>query len=114
MNDLATQKCSPAKADAPHVTHEEVAAFLEQLPGWQVTKEEDLNKLRKTFFFKQYKDAVAFVERVAASADAHEHHPVIVLEWGRVTISWWTHVLKGLHINDFIMAAKTNALEQAK
>ena len=110
MSDLASQKCTPAKADAPHVTHDEVTAYLEQIPGWQVTKEEDLNKLRKTYFFKAYKDAVGFVDRVAAVADEQDHHPVIVLEWGRVTVTWWTHVLRGLHVNDFIMAAKTEAL----
>src|SRR5688572_28513693 len=107
MADLAKMTCKPAKSGAEHVTHEEVTEYLLTLPGWQVTKEEEINKLRKTYFFKKYPDAVSFVDRVAEEAEEQQHHPVIVLEWGRVTVTWWTHVLEGLHINDFIMAAKT-------
>lgn len=107
---LASTKISPAKADSPQPTHEEVTEYLKELPGWQTTKEEDISKLRKTYFFKEYKQAVEFVNRLAAEADKHDHHPLIVLEWGRVTVSWWTHVLRGLHLNDFIMAAHTERL----
>ena len=113
MTELASMKCEPASVDSEQPTHEQVVEYLKSLPGWQVTKEEDISKLRKTYFFKQYKDAVSFVNRVAAEADAQDHHPLIVLEWGRVTISWWTHVLRGLHLNDFILAAKMDPLEKA-
>jgi 4a-hydroxytetrahydrobiopterin dehydratase len=67
-------------------------------------------RLQRVFKFKDYAQAVQFTNQVAAIAEEENHHPLIVLEWGKVTVQWWTHVVRGLHKNDFIMAAKTNAL----
>jgi 4a-hydroxytetrahydrobiopterin dehydratase len=65
-------------------------------------------RLQRAFKFKNYAQSVEFANKIAAIAEEEDHHPLIVLEWGRVTIQWWTHVVKGLHKNDFIMAAKTD------
>ena len=111
MAQLAQTKCEACRADSPHVTHDEVKEFLKETPGWQITKEEDINRLVKTYFFKDWKESQAFANRVGDMADAEGHHPSITIEWGRVTIRWWTHKIAGLHKNDFIMAAKTDTVE---
>jgi 4a-hydroxytetrahydrobiopterin dehydratase len=69
-----------------------------------------IKRLERLFKFKDYAEAVAFTNKIAAIAEEEDHHPRIVLEWGRVTVQWWTHVVKGLHRNDFIMAAKTDEM----
>jgi 4a-hydroxytetrahydrobiopterin dehydratase len=110
MTKLAEAKCEACRTDAPHVTHDEVVEFLKETPGWQVTKEEDVNKLVKTYFFKNWEESQAFANRVGDMADTEGHHPSITTEWGRVTIRWWTHKIAGLHKNDFIMAARCETL----
>jgi 4a-hydroxytetrahydrobiopterin dehydratase len=69
-----------------------------------------IKRLERLFKFKDYAEAVAFTNKIAAIAEEEDHHPRIVLEWGRVTVQWWTHVVKGLHRNDFIMAAKSDEM----
>ena len=72
--------------------------------------EKTLNKIQKIFSFKSYKDSVDFSNKVACLADDEDHHPQIILEWGKVTVIWWSHKIEGLHKNDFICAAKTDKL----
>ncbi len=110
MSELAKAKCEACRADSPHVTHDEVIEYMKQAPGWQITKEEDINRLVKTYVFKNWKESQAFANRVGDLAEAEGHHPAITIEWGRVTIRWWTHKIAGLHKNDFIMAAKCETL----
>lgn len=69
-----------------------------------------VKRLSRNFSFKDFKQAIKFVNEVANIAESENHHPQIVCEWGRVTVDWWTHKIKGLHQNDFIMAAKTDAI----
>jgi len=64
-------------------------------------------RLEKAFQFKDFRQALAFTNRIAQLANEADHHPAILTEWGKVTVTWWTHKIKGLHKNDFIMAAKT-------
>jgi 4a-hydroxytetrahydrobiopterin dehydratase len=68
-------------------------------------------RLERTFRFATYPEALAFTQRVGELADSEGHHPVIVTEARRVRVSWWTHAIKGLHRNDFIMAAKSDAIQ---
>jgi 4a-hydroxytetrahydrobiopterin dehydratase len=110
MTTLAKEKCEACRADSPHVTHEEVVEYLKQAPGWQIAKEDDINRLIKTYFFKDWDSGMAFTVKVGEIAEAEGHHPSITTEWGRVTVRWWTHKIKGLHKNDFIMAVKTETL----
>ena len=72
------------------------------------SKEKELKKLKKEFSFSNYSDSIAFTNKVADMADQEDHHPQIILEWGKVTVIWWSHKIKGLHKNDFICAAKTD------
>ena len=73
-------------------------------------EQDGILRLQRVFKFKNYSQALEFTNKIAAIAEQEDHHPLIVLEWGRVTVQWWTHVVKGLHKNDFIMAAKTDEL----
>ena len=66
--------------------------------------------LERSFKFKNFSQALEFANKVGAAAEEEDHHPLIVTEWGRVTLQWWTHTIGGLHKNDFIMAAKTDEI----
>ena len=109
MNDLSSQSCEACQIDAPKVTQDQIQVLLSEINGW-VLIEEPINKIQKIFSFKSYKDSVNFSNKVASLADDEDHHPQIVLEWGKVTVIWWSHKIEGLHKNDFICAAKTDKL----
>jgi 4a-hydroxytetrahydrobiopterin dehydratase len=107
---LAEKNCAACRAGAPLATPEEIAQYLPQLPGWTITVVAGIKRLEKTFQFKNFEQALKFTNQVGAIAEQANHHPAIVTEWGRVTVSWWTHKIAGLHVNDFIMAAKTDRI----
>ncbi len=113
MSKLAQQQCEACRADSPQAAAEEVNEYLKQAPGWQVIKDDDVSKLTKTYFFKDWSEALAFTNEVGGLAEQEGHHPAIVTEWGRVTVNWWTHKIRGLHKNDFIMAAKCEDLARS-
>jgi 4a-hydroxytetrahydrobiopterin dehydratase len=69
-----------------------------------------VKRLRRSFAFEDFAQALAFATRVGAAAEQEGHHPALLIEWGRVTVDWWTHAIGGLHRNDFVMAAKTDEL----
>jgi 4a-hydroxytetrahydrobiopterin dehydratase len=108
MNDLAGMRCARVRRGDPPASEEEIKAGLAQLPGWSVIEQGGIRKLEKSFKFKDFREALAFTNEVGALAEEQDHHPLIVTEWGRVTVQWWTHVVGGLHLNDLIMAAKTD------
>jgi 4a-hydroxytetrahydrobiopterin dehydratase len=108
MNDFAAGKCIPCRSGEPPLTETEIAELRSRIPEWQVLIRDGIPQLQRVFKFKNYAQSVEFANKIAAIAEEEDHHPLIVLEWGRVTIQWWTHVVKGLHKNDFIMAAKTD------
>jgi 4a-hydroxytetrahydrobiopterin dehydratase len=110
MNELAQLHCSPIEANTPRLNEREVSEFTVKLPGWQTYVKDGELRLEKNFKFENFSQAVAFTDRVAQIANAEDHHPAILTEWGKVTVTWWTHKIKGLHQNDFIMAAKTEQL----
>lgn len=109
MNDLSSQSCEACQIDAPKVPQDQIQILLSEINGW-ILIEEPINKIQKIFSFKSYKDSVDFSNKVASLADDEDHHPQIVLEWGKVTVIWWSHKIEGLHKNDFICAAKTDKL----
>lgn len=110
MNELAQLHCSQVAANTPALTERELDQFKAQLPGWDTHTVRGEPRLQKAFQFKDFREAVAFTNRVAELANEEDHHPAILTEWGRVTVAWWTHKIKGLHKNDFIMAAKTDQI----
>ena len=108
MNSLADEQIVLSrKGDSP-LNESESADLLLQLQDWELINENDCDRLTKSFSLSDYESAVALTRKIAAIAEQINHHPVIVLEWGKVTVTWWTHVIGGLHRNDFIMAAKSD------
>jgi 4a-hydroxytetrahydrobiopterin dehydratase len=110
MASLADSSCAACRASAPPATRAEIAQYLPQLPGWQITVVDGVERLEKSYKFKNFTQALRFTNRVGTIAEEQDHHPAILTEWGRVTVSWWTHRIGGLHVNDFIMAAKTERI----
>tara|TARA_Y100000590_G_scaffold419602_1_gene521480 strand:+ start:258 stop:596 length:339 start_codon:yes stop_codon:yes gene_type:complete len=110
MSSLTSQKCVACKADAPKVTDDELVEFIKEIPDWEPITEDSILKLRRVFNFDDYAQAVHFSNQVANLAEEEDHHPAILLEWGKVQVTWWTHKILGLHKNDFIAAAKTDRL----
>ena len=108
--ELAQQKCVACRRDAPTVTDAEVAELQPQIPDWELVEIDGVNRLRRVFAFDDFAQALKFTDDVGAVAEEEGHHPALLTEWGRVTVSWWTHKIRGLHRNDFIMAAKTDEL----
>ena len=111
MIDLASSSCEACRIDAPKVSDDEASLLIKEIEGWDVI-DEGVKKLKKEFSFSNYSDSVDFSNKVADMADKEDHHPQIILEWGKVTVIWWSHKIKGLHKNDFICAAKTNKISK--
>jgi 4a-hydroxytetrahydrobiopterin dehydratase len=92
------------------VTEAEIAELQPQIPAWTLVDQEDVPRLERSYRFKDFAQALAFTNKVGALAEQEGHHPAILTEYGKVAVSWWTHAIRALHRNDFIMAAKTDQL----
>jgi 4a-hydroxytetrahydrobiopterin dehydratase len=108
--ELSQTKCTACRAGEPTLTSEEITRLQPQVMDWSVVERDGIKRLEHVFKFKDFAEALAFTNKVGQIAEEEGHHPSIVTEWGRVTVTWWTHKIKGLHRNDFIMAAKTDRL----
>ena len=107
---LAQQQCEACRAGAPRIEDNELAQLIREIPDWAPVVINNVMQLEREFTFKNFRLALEFTNKVGALAEAEGHHPEIVTEWGKVTVRWWTHKIDGLHQNDFICAAKTDAL----
>ena len=106
--NFAAKKCIPCEAGTLPMGTEEVRAALLQIPGWELMEEK---KIRREWKFKDFSEAMAFVDRAAELAEQEGHHPdILIHNWNRVRLELTTHAIKGLSENDFIVAAKINAL----
>ena len=110
INKLAEFNCVPCRGDSPTVPANEIANLLLEISNWRLIEVEGIQRLERSFSFKNFTDALTFTNCVGAIAEAEDHHPLILTEWGNVSVQWWTHAIGGLHKNDFIMAAKTDSL----
>lgn len=110
MEQLAQQQCSACTGDSPRVTEAEIAELKPQLPDWSIVEEEGESRLKRIYKFPDFLTALDFTNKVGDAAEKVGHHPALLTEWGKVTVSWWTHSINGLHKNDFIMAAKTDEI----
>jgi len=110
MENLTEQRCEACRVGAPAVTAEDIARLHPQVPEWEILTEDGVRKLDRDFSFKNFKEAIAFTDAVGEAAEGEGHHPRLTTEWGRVVVTWWTHKIRDIHINDFIMAAKTDAI----
>jgi len=102
--------CGACRLGTPTVTTEEHATLMIQIPQWISINVDGVQQLQRHYKFKNFALALQFTNLLGDISEAHSHHPAILTEWGKVTVTWWTHTIKGLHQNDFIMAAKTDAL----
>ncbi len=108
---LEKEKCVPCSGGVPTLTDAEIDMYYSQLKKeWSVAKRDGMKRVEKSFKFKDFFEALAFTNKVGELAEKEGHHPDILTEWGKVTVSWWTHKIRGLHKNDFVMAAKTDRL----
>ena len=110
MTDLTNLECVACRGDAPRATEAEEAAWESQVPEWELVERDNIRRLERVFNFPDFVAALAFTNAVGALAESENHPPAIVTEWGRVTVTWWTHKIGGLHRNDFVAAAKTDLL----
>ncbi len=109
-DELVRAKCVPCRGGEPTLTDAQIAELSRKVLRWSLVEKDGVKRLEKVFRFEDFAEAMAFTEKVAQIAEAEGHHPALLTEWGKVTVTWWTHKIRGLHKNDFIMAAKTDTL----
>jgi len=112
MDYFARGKCVPCRGGEPPLTDAQIDELMPFVPGWQVKDADGVRRLERVFKLKNFAEALSFTNRIGAIAEEEDHHPLIVTELGKVTVQWWTHIIHGLHNNDFIMAAKTDDLAE--
>ena len=105
---LTAKQCVPCKGGIPPLNRDEAKSYLIETPGWELA--EDAARIHRNFKFKNFVSALEFVNRVGDLAEKEGHHPDFRFGWGYCEITLYTHKIKGLHENDFIMAAKINGL----
>ncbi len=110
MTKLSKEQCEACRADAPKVSDEELSTLMKEIPEWQPVTEDGILKLRRSYSFKNFVAALDFANQVGELAEKANHHPDILVEWGKTTVTWWSHKIKGLHRNDFILAAQCDEL----
>ncbi len=107
---LAQQTCIPCSGSLPPATAAEIAQYRRQLPQWALIESAGVSQLQRQYQFANFDRALDFTNQVGAIAQVANHHPALLTEWGKVTVTWWTHAINGLHQNDFVMAAKTDEI----
>ena len=107
MSDLADLQCVPCRGGVPPLAGAEIEKLMEQLEGWQAVNE---HHLQKTYPFKDFRESLAFVNRIGTLAEQQGHHPDICFGWGKAEVTIWTHKIDGLTESDFVLAAKIDKL----
>jgi 4a-hydroxytetrahydrobiopterin dehydratase len=115
---LTNKRCVPCEGGIPALTDGQIAALLPQVPRWRVTEVETngqrVKSLQRTLHFKDFREAMAFLRKVEEIAESEGHHPDFCVHYNRVDFTVWTHAISGLHENDFIVAAKIDAVKHQK
>ena len=109
MSALTSEKCTACRRDSPQVTEAEIQELKPQIPDWTFVERDGIPRIERVYRFPDFAEALNFTNRIGAIAEEEGHHPAILTEWGRVTVTLWTHKIRGLHRNDFLMAAKIDA-----
>jgi len=107
MTELASKTCASCRGDVPPLAGKELESLAKQVPQWKVV---DGHHITRAFAFPDFRQALAFVNRVGELAEREGHHPDILLSWGKAEITTWTHKVNGLTESDFILAAKIDKL----
>ncbi|HDD55654.1 MAG TPA: 4a-hydroxytetrahydrobiopterin dehydratase [Chloroflexi bacterium] len=114
MSDLADRICQPPRKGDRALSETEIAGLLPSLPDWCVVERDSIPRLERSYQFPDFKEALGFANLVGELAEKEDHHPAVLISWGRAAVSWWTFSIDGLHENDFILAARTDLLFQDK
>jgi 4a-hydroxytetrahydrobiopterin dehydratase len=110
--ELTSKSCTPCRGGIPPLTPEQTEFFRTEFPNWRL--EDDAHRIERKFGFHNFREAFGFIQAIGELAEAEGHHPDISFGWGQATVSLQTKKIKGLHENDFIMAAKIDRIfEQA-
>ncbi|QLF92962.1 4a-hydroxytetrahydrobiopterin dehydratase [Pseudomonas sp. ABC1] len=115
MSDRKSPQDSPIQTSPQaesRVADEALAGLIEEIPGWNISVQNGIKQLEKTYSFKDFAQALEFVNAIGEMAEAANHHPALLLEWGKVTVRWWSHESRGLHLKDFQLAAHTDELSR--
>lgn len=110
MSRLTEAQVTPGQQGMSALKQAAIEEYMAQIEGWEVVDVQEVPRLQRTYRFDDFVQALDFTNQVGVIAEEVDHHPVLELTWGRVTVSWWTHVIDGLHKNDFIMAARTDQI----
>jgi len=102
--------CTQPTKGGPSLDSTEVEKYLPQIPDWEIVEVEGVKRLNRKFEFADFVSALRFTIKIGELAEREDHHPAILTEWGKVTLTWWTHAVNGLHLNDFITAAKSDQI----
>jgi 4a-hydroxytetrahydrobiopterin dehydratase len=105
---LVSERCEACRPDSPKVSEDEQRELSRQIPDWELIEVKGEPRLRRVYKLKDYESSLALTQRIGELAIAEDHHPSILTTWGKVTVTWWTHAIRGLHRNDYIMAAKSD------
>lgn len=110
MIDYKNQICEVCRTGAPPASRQEIEEFLVKNHHWKLVSQAEQPRLKRDYHFKNYLITLNFVNQVGQLSEAQGHHPVLVVEWGSVSVEWWTHKINTIHLNDLIMASKCDAL----
>ncbi len=114
MGNLLETKIVPIEAITGALGEPEIKKLYAELGGWDRIHVDGMDRLQRIYKFKDFGQALAFTNLVGALAEKENHHPSLLTEWGKVTVTWWTHRVHGLHQNDFVMAARTDELYEKR
>lgn len=107
MENIVYENCVPCRRGDTGLDEEQIQALSSVISGWKVYEINGIPRLERVFTFKNFVKALEFTNKIGELAEEQDHHPALLTEWGKVTVTWWTHAVGGLHRNDFIMAART-------
>ncbi len=110
MKKISEQTCQPCLGTVEALGDEDIQQYLVQIKKWNIVYKDRVAVLCKSYAFANFVEALTFANQVGELAQACDHHPAILVEWGSVEVRWWTHSVGGLHINDFILANKTDEI----
>ncbi len=110
MTELTQSACVPCRGGVPTLTDAEIARLQPEVPGWKVLEADGVKRIARDFAFSNFREAMDFAVKVGEIAEREQHHPDLYVAWGKVRVETWTHKIKGLHRNDFILAAKVDAV----
>ncbi len=110
MTQLKDRECEACCKGAPLATQEEIDEMMPEIPDWEMIEDDGIKKLTRTYTLSNFAEALAFTIKVGELADDVGHHPTLITEWGRVQVIFFSKKIQGLHVTDFIMAARTDSL----